>query len=196
MTQSIAFFKPYEVLCQFTDLEGRKTLKDFIDLPGIYSAGRLDYRSEGLLILSNDGTLIHRLTDPIYEHPKTYYVQVEGIVTPEAVSTLMNSIVLPDLQGKLAYAEIIPEPNLPARSKAVRLYHPTTWLKIILREGKKHQVRRMTATRSPHAAVGSLCDWRPRIGEFEPWRMAQAKIRRNIHADVEIQVESPDEGRA
>jgi len=178
MTQSIAFFKPYEVLCQFTDLEGRKTLKDFIDLPGIYSAGRLDYRSEGLLILSNDGTLIHRLTDPIYEHPKTYYVQVEGIVTPEAVSTLMNSIVLPDLQGKLAYAEIIPEPNLPARSKAVRLYHPTTWLKIILREGKKHQVRRMTAAlglptlRLVRYAIGDL-----ELGNLNPgeWRKLKSE---------------------
>ena len=141
----IKFHKPFEVLCQFTDVQGRSTLKDFIPFQNIYSAGRLDYRSEGLLILTNDGPLTQRLTDPQYQHTKTYLVQVEGIASPEAIQALRTSIVVPRLQTIPAYAEIIPDPNLHPRSKPVRDYHPTSWIKIILQEGKKHQIRRMTA---------------------------------------------------
>lgn len=143
MTTCIKFFKPFEVLTQFTDREGRCTLAEFIPHKNIYAAGRLDYRSEGLLILTDDGALIRRLTDPRFEHPKTYYVQVEGEAGPEAARRLTEEIVLPGLQTRLAAAEIISPPTMPER--AVRGYHPTTWLKIVLYEGKKHQIRRMTA---------------------------------------------------
>jgi pseudouridine synthase len=145
MSRNIRFYKPFEVLCQFTDQTNRATLKDFIRVPGVYAAGRLDYLSEGLLILTDDGTLIQRITDPRYEHPKTYYVQVEGLLTVEALQKMRQQILLPGLQTRLVEVEIIPEPDLPARSKPVRPYHPKTWLKMTLCEGKKHQIRRMTA---------------------------------------------------
>lgn len=180
-TRAIAFFKPYEVLCQFTDTRGRKTLKDYINTPGIYAAGRLDYRSEGLLILSDEGGLIHRLTDPYYEHPKTYFVQVEGIVSPEAITALNHSILLPEVQVKPVQAEIIPEPELPARSRPVRPYHPTTWLKMILREGKKHQVRRLTAAvgfptlRLVRYAIGNVTLGKLQPGEWRPLTSAETR---------------------
>lgn len=139
----LAFYKPFEVLSQFTDTQGRKTLKDFISFKGIYPAGRLDYRSEGLLLLSNDGELLHLLTDPRHEHPKTYLVQVEGLIDSHAVNRLNQQIVVPGLQTKLIQAEMIPAPEVPPRH--IRDYHPTSWLRLVLREGKKHQVRRMTA---------------------------------------------------
>jgi 23S rRNA pseudouridine2457 synthase len=143
--QVIKFYKPDEVLSQFTDAHKRRTLKDFIPLAGIYTAGRLDYHSEGLLLLSDDGGLIHRLTDPRYEHPKTYLAQVEGSVPVEALEPLQRGLDLGNLQARPAQAWIVPDPGLPPRPRPVRDYHPTTWLKIILKEGKKHQVRRMTA---------------------------------------------------
>jgi 23S rRNA pseudouridine2457 synthase len=145
MSRYIRFFKPFEVLCQFTDQTGRRTLKDFIQVPNVYPAGRLDYLSEGLLILTDDGSLVSRITDPKFEHSKTYYVQVEGMLTDQALQIMRSTILLPGLQTRLVQVEIIPEPDLPPRSKPVRPYHPKTWLKMSLREGKKHQIRRITA---------------------------------------------------
>jgi 23S rRNA pseudouridine2457 synthase len=145
MSRYLAFFKPFEVLSQFTDPKGRKTLKDYIPVAGVYAAGRLDYRSEGLLLLSDDGRLIHHLTDPRFDHEKTYLAQVEGIADPEVLHSLQTRILLPDLQTKTATVALISEPELPPRPTPVRDYHPTSWLRITLREGKKHQVRRMTA---------------------------------------------------
>jgi len=145
MARYLAFFKPFKVLSQFTDPKGRKTLKDYIPMAGVYATGRLDYRSEGLLLLSDDGRLIHRLTDPRFDHEKTYLAQVEGSAGPAALHALQTRILLPDLQTKTAVAALISEPDLPPRPTPVRDYHPTSWLRITLREGKKHQVRRMTA---------------------------------------------------
>lgn len=145
MRRVIKFFKPFEVLCQFTDPENRRTLKEFIPLKGVYTAGRLDFRSEGLLLLTDDGLLIKQLSDPQFEHPKTYFVQVEGIATEEMIEMLNQRILVPGLQTQTAHASLIDEPDLPARPVPVRNYHPTSWLKIVLCEGKKHQVRRMTA---------------------------------------------------
>lgn len=145
MPRYIRFFKPFEVLCQFTDQTGRPTLKDYISIPKIYPAGRLDYHSEGLLILTDDGPLVKRITDPRFEHPKTYYVQVEGLLTDQVLQAMRKTILLPGLQTRLVQVEVIPEPDLPPRSKPVRPYHPKTWLKMTLYEGKKHQIRRMTS---------------------------------------------------
>jgi 23S rRNA pseudouridine2457 synthase len=145
MPRYIRFFKPFEVLCQFSDQTGRKTLKDFIQVPDVYPAGRLDYLSEGLLILTDDGSLIRRITDPRFEHSKTYYVQVEGLLTDQALRSMRETILLPGFQTKYVQVEVIPEPELPPRTKPVRPYHPKTWLKMTLCEGKKHQIRRMTA---------------------------------------------------
>jgi 23S rRNA pseudouridine2457 synthase len=179
----LAFHKPYEVLSQFTDSRGRATLKDYIDIAGIYPAGRLDYRSEGLLLLSNDGGFIHRLTDPRFEHPKTYLAQVEGIATQQGIQQLQREIVLPDIQTRLVQAEIITEPDIRPRVKPVRQYHPTTWLKLILFEGKKHQVRRMTAAigfptlRLVRVAIGAIA-----MGDLEAgqWRFLTPKELRQL----------------
>jgi 23S rRNA pseudouridine2457 synthase len=145
MAHYIRFFKPFEVLCQFTDQMGRTTLKDYIRVPHVYPAGRLDFLSEGLLILTDDGSLVRRITDPGFVHPKTYFVQVEGLLSDQALQTMRENILLPGLQTRLIQVEIIPEPDISPRSKPVRAYHPKTWLKMTLSEGKKHQIRRMTA---------------------------------------------------
>jgi 23S rRNA pseudouridine2457 synthase len=143
--RTILFHKPDLVLCQFTDEEGRTTLSDFISIPDIYPAGRLDYRSEGLLLLSNDGELTHRLTDPRYAHPKTYLAQVEGLVEPDAIERMNREILLPGLQTRLPVVSIRTAPEVPERERPVRDYHPITWLQVVLVEGKKHEVRRLTA---------------------------------------------------
>jgi 23S rRNA pseudouridine2457 synthase len=141
----LLFNKPFNVLSSFTDPDGRATLAGYVSVPGVYAAGRLDYDSEGLLLLTDDGALIHRLTDPRHEHPKTYLVQVEGLITEEALVALRRGVLLRGARTRPAAAEIISDPALPARRVPVRAYHPTTWLKVVLREGKKRQLRRMTA---------------------------------------------------
>jgi 23S rRNA pseudouridine2457 synthase len=170
----LAFNKPYGVLSQFSDIKGRDVLKNYINLPNVYSAGRLDFNSEGLLILSNDGTFIHRLTDPQYGHPRTYLVQVEGTVSQENIIPLKDKILLPEIQTKPVEIEIISRPVLPVRPIPIRVYHATSWLKIILKEGKKHIVRKLTAAigfptlRLVRLAIGDI-----NIGDLYPgqWRM-------------------------
>jgi 23S rRNA pseudouridine2457 synthase len=144
----LALFKPYGVLCQFTDSAGRPTLKDYVAVPGVYPVGRLDRDSEGLLLLTNDGPLAHRLTDPRYEHPRTYLVQVERIPCPEAIEALQRGVVLQDGPTRPAEVEILEaEPLLPDRDMPIRFRKnvPTAWLRLTLREGRNRQVRRMTA---------------------------------------------------
>jgi len=145
MSHYLVLNKPFNVLSSFTDPSGRATLADYVPVPGVYAAGRLDYDSEGLLLLTGDGALIHRLTDPRYEHPKTYYVQLEGLVTEAAAASLRQGVLLRGQHTRPAEVEIITDPRLPARPVPVRAYHPTSWLKVILREGQKRQLRRMTA---------------------------------------------------
>ena len=145
MSSYLLLNKPYNVLSSFTDPEGRATLADYVPVAGVYAAGRLDYDSEGLVLLTDDGALIHRLTDPRHEYPKTYYVQLEGIVTEAAAALLRQGVMLRGRRTRPAEAEIIADPGLPARPVPVRAYHPTSWLKVILREGQKRQLRRMTA---------------------------------------------------
>ena len=145
----IAFNKPYGVLCQFTDRSQppRPTLAGFGLPPAVYPAGRLDHDSEGLLLLTDDGGLAHRLTDPRHRKPKVYWVQVEGSPQPEQLQALREGVLLNDGPTRPAEAEVLPAPALWPRDPPVRFRKtvPDAWLRIVLREGRNRQVRRMTA---------------------------------------------------
>ncbi len=174
----LAFNKPYGVLCQFTDRSTprRPTLADYIRQPAVYAAGRLDADSEGLLLLTDDGALAHRLTDPRHKQDKTYWVQVEGCLTDAALAALRDGVVLND------------GPTLPARARALatppalwprdppvrfRKNVPDAWLELTLCEGRNRQVRRMTA------AVGlpTLRLVRMRIGAYALENLAPGEWR-------------------
>jgi 23S rRNA pseudouridine2457 synthase len=145
----IALNKPFGVLCQFTDRSTppRPTLAAFGLPAGVYPAGRLDHDSEGLLLLTDDGGLAHRLTDPRHKQPKTYWVQVEGAPTPAQLETLSTGVDLRDGRTRPATARLLPAPDLWPRDPPVRYRRtvPDAWLEIVLREGRNRQVRRMTA---------------------------------------------------
>jgi 23S rRNA pseudouridine2457 synthase len=146
----LVFYKPHGVISQFSDGSvERPTLGDHVKVPGVYPVGRLDHDSEGLLLLTDDGWLQHRLTDPRYEHPKTYWVQVEGVPDEDALRQLREGIqIWPDFRTRPARVERIEgEPALPPRDPPirVRLSIPTAWLAITITEGRNRQVRRMTA---------------------------------------------------
>lgn len=145
------FWKPFGVQTKFTDAEGRPTLADFIIVPEIYAAGRLDADSEGLLLLTDSGALSHRLTDPRFEHPRTYWAQVERVPDKAALDALRRGVELSE-GGRLwrtrpAEARLIEPPDLPEREVPIRYRKsvPTAWLELTIREGKNRQVRRMTA---------------------------------------------------
>jgi len=168
----VIFHKPYGVLSQFTDEgTGHPTLKQYIDVPNVYAAGRLDRDSEGLLLLTNDGRLIKRLTDPRHHVEKTYWAMVEGDPGPEQLRQLESGIKLKDYITLPAKARVIPSPSLPRRLKPVTPHGPTAWIEIRLREGKKRQVRHMTAAvglptlRLVRVAIGPI-----RLGGLEPGR--------------------------
>jgi len=142
----ILFNKPYGVLSQFTDEgTGHPTLKQYIDVPDVYAAGRLDRDSEGLLLLTDDGLLIKKLTDPKHHTEKTYWVMVEGDPTQDKLTQLERGIQLNDYRTLPCKARLIPDPSLPPRPKHVTPHGPTAWIEIKLREGKKRQIRHMTA---------------------------------------------------
>jgi len=166
----LAFHKPFQVLSQFTHGQDarspdRRTLADFIHVPDVYPVGRLDFDSEGLMLLTNDGVWQQRLSHPKFEHPRTYWVQVEGEVNETALVPLRRGLKIQDYQTRPAEAKLIADPkSLPAREPPIRYRKqiPTAWLEITLTEGRNRQVRRMTAAiglptlRLVRVAIGGL----------------------------------------
>ncbi len=148
MSDILLFNKPFGVLSQFTSDKQEETLASFINLPDFYVAGRLDKNSEGLLLLTNDGKLQHRLSHPKFSKEKHYWVQVEGLPTDKDLLPLRSGLTIQQIQYLPAEVNIITEPSLWPRIPPVRFRKnlPTSWLEIILREGKNHQIRKMTAS--------------------------------------------------
>lgn len=174
----LLFHKPYRVLTAFTDPEGRATIADYVPVPDVYAVGRLDYDSEGLLLLTDDGWLNHRLTHPRYEHPKTYWVQVEQDPDKAALSALRGGVLVKGRETLAAEVERLNDElvaQIAPRSEPIRyrVNVPTAWLRIVLREGRKRQVRHMTAAvgyptlRLIRMAIGPL-----QLGDLAPgaWR--------------------------
>lgn len=146
---TLIFYKPFDVLCQFSrdQSETGQTLADFITVPGVYPAGRLDRDSEGLLLLTDDGPLQHRLTDPKFAHPRTYWIQVEGEIGAAALNQLNRGVTIQGTRTRPAVARAMPPPDVPERIPPVRYRKAisTSWLELTLTEGRNRQVRRMTA---------------------------------------------------
>lgn len=175
-SRTLAFHKPYGILPCFTDAQGRPTLAEFVTIPGVYAAGRLDLDSEGLMLLTSDGALAHRITDPRHELPKVYLAQVERVPSEEALALLRKGVLLKGRRTKPAEARLLTNnPNLPERPVPIRFRKsvPTAWLEITLREGLNRQVRRMTAAvghptvRLVRIAIGPIT-----LGDLQPghWR--------------------------
>ncbi|MDQ7727149.1 pseudouridine synthase [Halomonas sp. SpR8] len=158
--------KPYRMLSQFTDKQARATLADVITVPGVYAAGRLDYDSEGLLLLSDDGELIHRISHPRYKQPKTYWAQVEGEISDAALKALRQGVTLKDGPTQPAKARRIDPPTIAPRQPDIdpKRHPSTSWLELTISEGRNRQVRRMTA----HVGFPTLRLIRAAIG---PWRL-------------------------
>ena len=175
----ILFNKPYGVLSQFTDAGGRATLADYISIANVYPAGRLDRDSEGLLLLTDDGKLQQRLSDPRYKQSKTYWVQVEGEPDVAALERLRHGVKLENRLTAPAVIEPMPEPDLWPRDPPIRVRKsiPTSWLRMTITEGRNRQVRRMTAAvgyptlRLVRYSVGAHTIENLKPGE---WREAEA----------------------
>ncbi len=182
MNRLILFNKPFQVMCQFTDDTGRATLADFVKIPAVYAAGRLDFDSEGLVILTNAGWLQHVISDPRHKLPKTYLVQVERVPDENALRQLAKGVLLNDGMTRPAKVELIAAPNVWERMPPIRVRKsvPDAWLRMTITEGRNRQVRRMTA------AVGhpTLRLIREKIGDWElgelpagEWREIPCPVR-------------------
>ena len=178
MPRTIIFHKPYDVLPCFRDPEGRPTLADYVTVPGVYAAGRLDRDSEGLMILTSDGALVHRITDPQHKLPKAYWAQVERVPAEEALDRLRRGVMLGGIRTRPAHVRLLrQEPLLWERPVPIRVRRnvPTAWLEVVIHEGRNRQVRRMTAAvghptlRLIRVAIGPI-----RLDNLQPgqWRDA------------------------
>lgn len=173
---TIAFNKPHGVLPCFTDPEGRPTLADYVTVPGVYAAGRLDQDSEGLMILTADGALAHRITDPTHKLPKIYLAQVERIPDDRALKHLCDGVLLAGRRTRPSKVRLLDEePVLPQRPVPIRFRKnvPTAWLEITIHEGMNRQVRRMTAAvRHPTLRLVRIAIGPVRLGDLKPgeWR--------------------------
>jgi 23S rRNA pseudouridine2457 synthase len=190
ISRTIAFNKPYGVLPCFTDPNGRPTLADYIDVPGVYAAGRLDMDSEGLLLLTSDGTLAHHIMDPQHKLPKLYLAQIERIPSEQALERLRTGVVLNGKKTKPAEVHLLPDdPQLPDRPVPIRFRKnvPTAWVEITLREGLNRQVRRITAAvghptlRLVRVAIGPIL-----LGDLQSgaWRDVTGREIAQIYAAV------------
>ena len=180
MAKLYLFNKPFGVLTQFSGGDGRATLAEFIKVPGIYPAGRLDQDSEGLLLLTGEGKLQHRIAHPDHKLPKTYWAQVEKIPDAAALEALRAGVVLKDGKTRPAQARLIDEPQIWTRTPPIRHRPsiPTCWLELVITEGKNRQVRRMTAAvgfptlRLVRASIG---DWH--LGDLQPGEMRTEEVQ-------------------
>ena len=186
----LLFYKPYDVLSQFSDRQSqRTTLKDFIPVSNVYPVGRLDRDSEGLLLLTNNGRIQHRLTEPKYGHPRTYWVQVERVPDRQAIEHLRRGVKIQNYSTQSAQVRLLPEePALPPRVPPIRYRKtvPTAWLEIILTEGRNRQVRRMTAAvgfptlRLIRVAIAHLCLDGLAPGEWRDLNSMELKLLRKL----------------
>lgn len=190
----ILFNKPYGILSQFSgDVD---TLKEYIPISNIYPVGRLDRDSEGLVLLTNDGLLQHRLSDPRFEHPRIYWAQVEGIPKERSLQEMRQGVIIQGYRTRPAGVRMLPEePEIPPRDPPIRFRKtvPTTWLELVLVEGRNRQVRRMTAAvghptlRLVRVAIGELTlgnlkpgEWR----ELTPAELLQFREKQGVHRAI------------
>lgn len=189
----LLFYKPYGVLTQFTDTSypehKRPTLADYIPVPDVYPVGRLDRDSEGLLLLTNHGQLQHKLSDPRWQHPRTYWVQVERVPDPDAIASLQKGVIIQGYKTKPAKIRLLEsEPSLSPRVPPIRdrANIPTAWLEMTLIEGKNRQIRHMTAAvgfptlRLVRVAIGNLNLNELKLGQWRDLTHAEQEELRKL----------------